>query len=78
MTATVHVLEWASPPDAPTATPPTTAHRTEPGARAAIAATAAGLGIAADELTESTRPSGRIEGQVGPLFFMLRTVPLHT
>lgn len=76
MTDTVHVLEWASPPDAATATPPTTAHRTPAGARAAIASVAAGLGISPAEVVETVRPSGRVEGQVGPLFYMLRALPL--
>lgn len=77
MTASVHILEWASPPDADTTTPPTTAHRTPAGSRAAIAAVAAGRGIDPAELVESARPSGRVEGSVGELFYLLREVPLR-
>ncbi|MGB5113514.1 MAG: hypothetical protein WBO08_18610 [Mycobacterium sp.] len=76
MADTIWLLEWAAPFDTDTTTPPTAAHRTEPGARAAIAAVAADLGIDPGEITEAVRPSGMMEGSVGALFFMLRTVPL--
>ncbi len=76
MADTVHLLEWAAPFDADNTIPLTAAHRTEPGARAAIAAVAADLGIDPAEVVETVQPGGMRVGAIGELVYMLRTVPL--
>lgn len=69
----VWVLEWAAAPEVPL--PPTTAHRTEAGARARIAAVAAEHG--AEAVEEEMRPGPLRVWFVGDGVAMLRVFDLE-
>jgi hypothetical protein len=68
----VWVVEWAAPPGVPL--PPTTAHRSEAGARAAIAAVAEEMGVGA---VEEDRPGPMRMVWVGEMAAMMRLLELR-